>query len=306
MRKSVITSILALPMTAALAACTANSGAPGAPAPASASAAASTHGSQSLTAGMVLPIQAYLVSDSQLIMDYNAARILVSRCMTGYGFAGDPYPARDVFRMPADYGIGTNMPRRYGISDFGIAATYGYHLPPDWTAPQSASPAVSQAEFEVLNGKDQASGVSVAGRQAGGHAIQDGGCAGAATRELGGALTNQTAQAIDDQSLVTSQQNPAVQAATKAWSACMARSGYSFSTPYQPAGSLGSSFAGQPEVHMAMTDIDCKRQTRLVEIWFNAESAVQNQAIEAQQLQLNAEASTNKAVLAAAAKLLGQ
>jgi hypothetical protein len=101
------------------------------------------------------------------------------------------------------------------------------------------------------------------------------------------------------------QHDPAVTAATRAWSACMARNGYSslgqpqnvfqqeFRAMYSGAHLISpstqvSAAANQAQLAVAVTDADCTQATDLAGIYFAVEASYEQQLVNANQQALNA------------------
>ena len=110
-------------------------------------------------------------------------------------------------------------------------------------------------------------------------------------------------------------QDPDFKAATKAWSACMARNGYSSSnadtlmlqelTALAPRGSLTPGSAAAPtaaqnraQIATAVTDADCTQGTDLAGIYFAVQGSYEQQFVDANQQELNAEVRQYKAAFA--------
>jgi hypothetical protein len=108
------------------------------------------------------------------------------------------------------------------------------------------------------------------------------------------------------------QHDPAVKAATRAWSACMAKNGYSFDQPQNvfsqelqamhggvvngPVnGSLVSSAANQAQIATAVTDADCTQSTDLAGIYFAVQASYEQQLVTANQQALSAAVSQYRA-----------
>jgi hypothetical protein len=98
-------------------------------------------------------------------------------------------------------------------------------------------------------------------------------------------------------------QDPAVKAAARAWSACMARNGYSFSQPqsvfmaemaamygggrtFNPSTSV-SAGAHQAQIAAAVTDADCTQSTDLAGIYFGVQASYEQQLVTVNQQALN-------------------
>lgn len=243
-----------------------------------------------LTKGMVLPLEAYMENYSERRAISNAEGKLEIACMARYGFswappsAGSPPPGYD----------DANMARRYGLSDPDMAAKYGYKLP-DETPPPSQQP-MSDAEIIVLTGSLRPSPHTVPTPPPyHGKAVPPGGCAEESIRKIEPAPRRSAdltlPSRLDAESLDRSKATPVVQAALKAWSACMASKGYTVATPFD-AMDLQSSpsgrSAGGQGISVAVADVSCKEKTGLIKTWFTAESSIQQQQIEQNQLALQA------------------
>ena len=111
-------------------------------------------------------------------------------------------------------------------------------------------------------------------------------------------------------------QDPDFKAATKAWSACMARNGYRSSdadtlalqeltalglrgllTPGSAAGPTAAQNSAQ--IATAVTDADCTQATDLAGIYFAVQASYEQQFVDANQQALNAEVRQYKAAFAA-------
>jgi hypothetical protein len=96
------------------------------------------------------------------------------------------------------------------------------------------------------------------------------------------------------------QDDPAVEAATRAWSACMAKNGYSFRQPWDvidqelramfPPNSSApvSPSAQQAQIAAAVTDADCTQAADLAGIYFAVQASYEQQLVTANQQALNA------------------
>jgi hypothetical protein len=108
------------------------------------------------------------------------------------------------------------------------------------------------------------------------------------------------------------QHDPAVEAATRAWSACMAKNGYSFDQPqnvfFQEMQAMHggvvngpgnasqvSSAANQAQVATAVTDADCTQSTDLAGIYFAVQASYEQQLVTANQQALSSAVSQYRA-----------
>jgi hypothetical protein len=112
-------------------------------------------------------------------------------------------------------------------------------------------------------------------------------------------------------------QDPAVQTATRAWSACMAKNGYSFPQPLAvypkerpPVNTSApvSAAANQAQLATAVTDADCTQSSDLAGIYFAVQASYEQQLVTANQQALAAavtqyRADYNKALTNLAAQL---
>lgn len=258
-----------------------------------------------LAKGLSLPLEDYMQTYQDTVTLDNAARHLQKTCMADYGLSITLPPAGST---PPPNDNDANIERRYGITDRATAEKYGYGLPDALQHQQGATlPRMSLAETDVFSGHtsldlhdpNRASAPSAYR----GKKIHKNGCAGWADDELGTrSLDFSLVSELDGQSLTQSQQTPAVQDAIKAWSTCMSSKGYTVDTPYN-ADKIVTHTDGTPsrdEIDVALADIDCKKSTDLVKIWFDADSAIQKQQIAAHRDALTTAKARNTAALAAA------
>ena len=199
------------------------------------------------------------------------------------------------------------MNRRYGISDPDEAAQYGYHLP-DYPSNPAVSPPPSSAEALVLLGHSGSGSSPSAVSSYHGLAIPKNGCIGSSTAKLGANLDTQLPDQLDYTSLSKSQADPVVQTALHEWSACMKSKGYTVDTPFNAPKLAPSSTGPAPtsqEIAIAVEDVACKKQTNLIRIWFTAETAVQQQQVEQNQLALSQLRQQIDAAVKAAAEVIG-
>jgi hypothetical protein len=224
-----------------------------------------------------LPLDAYIPGEGIL---GKANDLLLQDCVRRYGFSigaavqTKPRPGNE---------------RRYGIVDAGSAARQGYNAPPEMSAGaasqrrQLAVP--NPPPTEILYGR-----ASKSPRQKvqayGGKPVPDGGCVGAvrarlssgaparADVKLGERLANQAHAQAEHDSRVTK--------VWALWSSCMAKSGYTYKTPWAAHDDpqwQGDS-ANLREIRTARADIACRNQTNMVGIWMAVESAYQRRLME--------------------------
>ncbi|MFC8367442.1 hypothetical protein [Streptomyces sp. NPDC057238] len=253
-----------------------------------------------LAKGLALPIEGYLISYPERIAWQRAQQNLWKSCMKRFGFKEfDPPPPGIV---PDPSFNDANMMRRYGISDAEEASQYGYHLPGGNVEPPVWEPAPG-AEGAVFAG----SGAELKSGSYQGEKVPEGGCRGETQRKLG-EIRYTLAGKVEFASLDESKKDPAVRRAVAAWSSCMKKQGYVTDHPYKAPDlvtSLGSPAPSPEEISLATTDIDCKKKTDLIGIWYAAEKKIQLRRIEENQLALDEEHKKNEAVLKTAASVNG-
>jgi hypothetical protein len=247
-----------------------------------------------LAKGLSLPLEAYMETYQDTVTLDNAERHLETKCMADYGLQVTFPPAGQTPPPNAD---DSNMPRRYGITDRAMAEQYGYGLPDSLQHQQGTKmPKLTKEQIEVLTGRtsirnspaDPSPAPAPSAYQ--GKQIHKDGCAGWADDQLGSRnMDFSLVSQLDGESLTQSQQTPAVHSAITAWSKCMSGKGYTVDTPYH-ADEIVPHTDGTPskeEIAVAVADIDCKKSTNLVQIWFTEDSKIQEQQIKNHQSALN-------------------
>ncbi|MYS93628.1 hypothetical protein GTY47_29250 [Streptomyces sp. SID5464] len=253
-----------------------------------------------LTKDLSLPLEAYMASYEEQVTVEQAANDLQQSCMKDYGI-DLTLPRAGANPPPSDNDA--NIERRYGITDRAEAEKYGYELPPALQEhTEQAMPDLSEVEVEVLTGHTKpeppkaptgvrtgerlaapGQGVKPARAEYNGKKLKTGGCVGWSKEQLGLKEVGPTfvAQLAGD-SLMQSMKDDKVIKATAAWSSCMDGKGHKgLADPYK-AMDQGVTNDGKPSresIALAVDDIDCKKQTDLVKIWFGVESAIQDKQI---------------------------
>jgi hypothetical protein len=217
-----------------------------------------------------LPLDGYQPSskDAGAEAVTQAEHILIDRCLRPFGLQLPPWQA--------ETGPGSTHVRRYGITDVDLARTRGYRPPA--TQPERSQPAAAPAVQSVVTGRGQR---SYAGRK-----VPEGGCVGEARRTLanGGEagvdldLPNRLTVQLWEQS----KQDSRTRRAFDAWSGCVARAGYDYP---DPLAALEDPMFTTPEptaeeIAIAITDVRCKKEAKVVEVWATVETAYQRTAIE--------------------------
>ncbi|MEV5952498.1 hypothetical protein AB0M11_01750 [Streptomyces sp. NPDC051987] len=260
-----------------------------------------------LTKDLTLPLEAYMASYEEQVTVEQAASDLQQSCMKDYGI-DLTLPRAGANPPPSDNDA--NIERRYGITDRVEAEKYGYELPPALQEhTKQTMPDLSDVEVEVLTGHTKpepprnpkevkageplaapGQGTKPARAEYNGKKLKTGGCIGWSKEQLGAQEADPTfvAQLAGD-SLVQSMKDDKVIKAIAAWSSCMAGKGHSgLADPYKAMdqGVTNDEQPSRESIALAVDDIDCKKQTDLVKIWFSAESAIQDKQIADNKTQL--------------------
>lgn len=211
-----------------------------------------------------LPLEAYRLDHRTEAAYHRAEALVVRACMSKAGFA---------WRVPSVTSPGPDpRRRRYGVADVGVARKYGYHPPQD---DRSRSMEAIRAEQELFRrpGAEEA--------YSGPEGSEGQGCAARARERLtdgAGDADPMVFSALDEKSLERSERDPAVRAATRAWSECMRGRGHSYATPRDAVADgwdLERAVPSGKERAVASADAVCKEETGLTETWLRAEAGIQ-------------------------------
>lgn len=196
-----------------------------------------------------------------------------------------------------------DIERRYGITDRADAEKYGYQLPPALRE-HTEQPLrdLSDVEVEVLTGHTKAElpkaservkagealvspaqGTKPARAEHNGKKLKTSGCVGWSKDQLGVEEVDPiiVAQLAGD-SLMQSMKDNKVIKAVAVWPSCMDGKGHTGLADSYKAMDQGVTNDGEPtqaSIALAVDDIDCKKQTVLVKIWPDVESAIQEEQI---------------------------
>src|SRR5690606_9392846 len=103
-----------------------------------------------------------------------------------------------------------------------------------------------------------------------GNRIPEGGCRGETDRKLG-TYDDSLAAKINVETFQRAKQAPEVLAVNRRWSSCMKKKGYRVATPLEAlnqAFAKGTTEASQAETAMAIADVECKKSTHLIDVYF--------------------------------------
>ncbi|MET9962959.1 hypothetical protein ABZ128_28495 [Streptomyces sp. NPDC006326] len=239
---------------------------------------------------LALPMSPYIPDDRQLGLLNEAQDVLVDQCMRRYGF-------RYQQRRKADSTVKRDNNRRYGLSDPAEAARYGYENPQLVRTEKPPQQPLGPNEQLVLNGlevdpslpvpmsQEEAEKSDVATTAVGGQKVPAGGCGREGALKLW-APTKDTVDYMVPQNFradgyARSRKDSRVVKAIKSWSECMGRHGYTVDNPMDPPPGINDSNYGGPQaIAIAKQDVECKKETNLVGIWYTVEVAYQKRLIE--------------------------
>jgi len=233
------------------------------------------------------PYAALGISSNDGLAPGESQYTLAGPCMSAAGYPG---VTTSDFIVPFSISIGGGLAFTQPWGGWGYlgsadAQQYGFRVPPGAAltalglggTPPANPPSVSAAE-QAAAGK---CGTII---QDFSNATQDGALAG--INALGNDITNDV------------QHDPAVKAATRAWSACMAKNGYTFDQPQSVWGqelramygngpiSIGapvSASAQQAQLATAVADAGCTQSSDLAGIYFAVQASYEQQLVNANQ-----------------------
>ena len=249
-----------------------------------------------------MPLEAYqAISTQQQEALADASALLIQRCMAARGFedtssANPPFSSVVTqeqvetggagltsitqarvfgFARPKNAGSGPSGPQIIG---FVSAAGFGQSLK------------AGQAYAEALYGFGPGTGGP------GGHL----GCLQQASKQVYGKLFGEPVPdpvpQIAEQAATYTQTDPRIRAVNRAWSGCMARHFYHYTSPSQVERRHWKTPPNKAEIATAVADVTCKTQTNLLNTWLAVEAAYQ-QALIGQNLATLAQLQANFAPL---------
>ncbi|MDT0489591.1 hypothetical protein RM717_03615 [Streptomyces griseus] len=230
-----------------------------------------------LARGLTLPLAEYETGPVDTYVWQVAVQEQWRSCMARYGIEDfGPPPTSEVSAIAQ---VNLAMGRRYGLSDAEQARKYGYHLPDDLPEPAHWEPEPG-LESSLFTG----SGPEVENGTHRGKALPQGGCRGEAQRKFPTPRTPE-AQELALTVFEQSRKDARVVAAVDKWSLCMKGKGFDRNHPIEDLGAFGiqvsSPTASDEEIAQAVADVECKKSTRLIDIWSTQESGLQEKAIKA-------------------------
>ncbi|QNP76238.1 hypothetical protein IAG44_40790 [Streptomyces roseirectus] len=220
---------------------------------------------------LLLPYDRYELTPGDLATVQAAEDMLMAACMRAQGRSWTPLPAATDADPPNR--------TRYGVIETAVATRYGYHQPP---APPGVA-ARGAAEAARTARLTQADADAAFGKARTSQAV--GGCWKTAHDTLRKDVPESPHDILDELTLSSfnsSLKDSRVHHALSRWSTCMKKSGYSYASPLDAAADSEWQKTDRPsreETSVAVTDVYCKEETRLVEEWSGVERGWQQQFI---------------------------
>jgi hypothetical protein len=169
---------------------------------------------------------------------------------------------------PADVGLRSWNERRYGLTDVRLAATDGYGLgarDPATRAPEER-PVPTPEQRAALEGADGCIERVEAQQR----------------RNSPPGVDRDLPLRLATESFTRSRDTPRVRAVFETWSACMRAEGHDYADPLAAASDERFTGPATPaELTVATADVECKRKTNLVGVWFAEERAIQRDLVAA-------------------------
>ncbi|MFD4144070.1 MULTISPECIES: hypothetical protein [unclassified Streptomyces] len=229
------------------------------------------------------------ISDRDVL---RAEDVLMRSCAKRFGYTIPPAKITD---EPSKFNANG---RRYGLISADDARTYGYHPSPnhmpdrmpgsDGSADESRRPkGISDEQYSLLlfgeSGDIGGGAKRTAQPKAGG--IPEGGCFGEARRKLGQGASKKPVidvNVLDEEAFKRTENDSRVREVSQAWVSCMKKAGYAYKGIWEvhEDARWKSPAPTAQERTTAEADVRCKQETRLATVWFQVESAYQNEVLE--------------------------
>lgn len=268
--RAISTALAALFCSVTLAAC--NSSKSEQPSAEKSHSAAPAHGAVTFN----LPIAEYSFSSADQDLMESARRELANRCIRRLRVSYEVTPISEKI---------SSSDRRYGISNSKEAKAFGYHLPPRQPSPHQQIKITGDAQVALYGTQKGTTGEKSEPIRINGVTVPQGGCRAEADREIEtpgkAARGAEAARTISVSSFKDSMTTPEVEQSFREWSSCMKSKGYSYDSPLDSLGDRDfmRDQISQREKDTAISDITCKRKTRLLDRWFQSESKIQKKMI---------------------------
>ena len=233
-----------------------------------------------------MPLEAYqAISTQQQEALADASALLIQRCMAARGFedtssANQPFSSVVTLEQVETAGA--------GLTSTTQARTFGFVHPKN-TGPKPSGPQIIGIVSAAGFGQSLKAGRAYAealfgfgpgtGTGPGGHL----GCMQQASKEVYGPIIGEPVPdpvpQIAEQAVGFTQSDPLIRAVDRAWSRCMARHFYHYSTPQQVESRHWRTPPNKAEIATAVADVTCKTQTDLLNTWLAVEAAYQQALI---------------------------
>jgi hypothetical protein len=233
-----------------------------------------------------MPLEAYeAVSTQQQEVLAQASNLLTQRCMAARGFddtseAGLPFSNVASLEQIETGGA--------GLTSLSQAKTFGFAQPKGPGAGTATGPAiigfvgVSTFGQSLKVGKAYTEALFGFGPGSGGPSGHES-CVQQASQEVYGPANGtpvpDPVPQIAQQSVGFTASDPRISVVNKAWSACMARHFYHYSSPSRLQASHWPSPPTRAEIRTAVADVKCKTQVNLLNTWLTVEAAYQRALI---------------------------
>jgi hypothetical protein len=228
-----------------------------------------------------LPLDSYAaIAGIQQTVLAEAQVLLTQKCMTARGFVytsqATPSQEQSVLQT-IEYG--------FGASNLADASTYGYGQPSADSGPQPQGLFLGGfSSFNALKQQPPAWTIALLGFAPGARIgpVRQESCTNLALNEVyrpGSSQIGDPVPAIAQQASQWTLTDPRVLAVDAAWSKCMARRGFRYAKPYQPADHHWPATPTAAETTTAVADVTCKQQVNLVNTWLTVEAAYQTALI---------------------------
>lgn len=259
---------------------------------------------------IVLPLDRYDISPGDAAVVQRARAALNAACATRFGsMSTEPEP---------DATVPDPDERRYGILDPDAAARLGYRTEPigvqergsavavpDWRPGALEALVMTGAYGDATTVPDELRPVDALGAT-----LPAGGCFADTQRrlELGvaGPVNPQYLPSLQARSYEEAEADAHVRTAWRSWSACMRERGYAYDTPWQPNDQDWGEAVSDRERATALIDVQCRRSTRMTDIWMATEVAYQHRIVNEEESRLQHLSSYNATIIRNARLALGE
>jgi hypothetical protein len=242
------------------------------------------------------PYAALGVSSDDGLAPNESAATFTGACMTAAGYPGAASSVPQIINIGG--GLSLSLPwGAWGYLGAADAQQFGFRIPPGLIRSALGIGAAVLPTPASLSAPEQAAvGKCATILQDLSNAMEDGPLAGIGT--------------LRDDIATDVQNDPAVKAATRAWSACMAKNGYSADQPQvlfgqerqsmygngpENIGAPVSAAANQAQLAAAVADANCTQSSDLAGIYFAVQASYEQQLVTANQQALTAAVSRYRA-----------